>query len=370
MAYPGGILLIGNSVRYLAHSGQAAGIPVVGVDAFGDDDMRAACVRHYRAAAMTPYALLDAIPDSVLDAGLPWSYGAGFEAQPQWLAVLVRRNRRLLGNAPAVLELLAAPRRWHALLDELGIATPPVSHIPPARSAGWLFKPAGGAGGIGVRRVTCDESKGGCGIYQAYVKGPVYSLLFAADGRDSLPLGFNQVSARYPAAGDFRFAAVISGVIAGPRQAATMHAAAQRLTDALGLRGINGIDFVIANGEPLLLDLNVRPPASLELYEQRLQGGGFAAHLAACEGHLPELLHASGAVGLRVVYARRPLKLHDVAWPDGARDLAPAGSRVGAQQPVCTVHLAGPDSATVATRLRELADSVHERLQPFAEEAA
>lgn len=370
MANAGDILVIGNSVRYLAQSGRNAGISVIGVDAFGDDDMRSACLRHHRAAALAPGALLEAVPESVMDSAMAWSYTAGFETQPQWLAMLGRRNPNLLGNAPAVLELLASPRRWYALLHELGIATPLISHIPPPQAAGWLFKPAGGAGGIGVRRLSVNENKEGCGVYQAYVKGPVYSLLFVADGRDSLPIGFNHVLARYPAAGDFRFAAVLGDVAITQRQAATMHAVAQRLTASLGLRGVNGIDFVIANGEPLLLDLNARPPASLELYEQRLQGGGLAAHLTGCRGSLPELLPGGESVGLRVVFARRPLHLGETVWPECARDLTPAGTLVAAHQPVCSVHLAGPDSTTVETRLRELADSVHERLHPFSQEAA
>lgn len=364
------IMLVGNSVRYLAQSAHAAGLAAVGVDAFADDDMCAACRRHYVAGDLGPQALAGAVPDGGMDAGLPWTYTAGFEGAPHVLRTLLRRNRRLLGNDPSVLELLADRRRWFSLLSDLDVSVPAVRFTAPGNPSGWLFKPAGGAGGVGVRRAVSDEFPQASGFFQAFVKGPVRSLLFAADGHDIAVIGFNSVLARYPAAGDFRFAAVIGGLAMTGRQSAAMQLAAQRLTRALGLRGINGIDFVLDGGEPRLIDLNARPPASLELYERWLPGGGLACHLAACNGVLPKVVRATGSVGLRIVYTRRVLRLGEVSWPSGVRDRPPAGSRLAVHQPVCSVHVEGPDALTVEARLREAADAVHEQLHPFAEEAA
>lgn len=370
MATPASLLLIGNTVRYLAQSARAAGLDVCAVDAFGDDDLQHPDTAVQRAAAVDPQALCAAVPAAALDSGMRWVYGAGFEAAPQVLQALLRRNRHLLGNEPRVLELLNDPARLLALLAELGIAQPPTQLARPACVDGWLYKPAGRCGGVGVCRAAEHTNAASAGYYQAFTKGPLCSLLFAADGQRVQPIGFNRLLARYPAAGDFRFAAAISGFQPDPTQHARMLQVAQRLTRALGLRGVNGLDFVLHRGQPLLLELNARPTATLELYERVLPGGGLRCHIDACDGALQTPRTPAQVQGLQIVYARRDLQIGAVGWPSWVSDRPTAGSRVASHEPLCSVHASGTDSGAVAARLRQAADELHQLLTPFAMEAA
>lgn len=362
------LLLAGSSVRYLAQSAAAAGIPVVGIDTFADLDMRLACRQFHRAASTG--ALVQAVQESGVDDATSWSYAAGFECDPAALERLVRRRRNLLGNDPGVLQLLADARRFFTLLGELDIAHPRVLHERPRDTGGWLHKAGARFGGLGVRFAKDASPFDGPSHYQEFLNGPQCSLLFAADGCDIVVIGFNRLMARYPAAGDFRFAGAVSGYEPSEAQAQRMTLAAQRLTRALGLRGVNGLDFVVHNGVPKLLELNARPPATLELYEPMFHEGGLGCHLEACRGRLPELLPRAAVAGLRIVYARRAIGLGTVDWPAWASDRPPAGQEVAADAPLCTVHAQGSDLEAVTAQLRERVDAVHGLVRSYAERAA
>lgn len=366
------IVIVGNSVRYLAQSAHAAGVAVTAVDGFGDADTRAASTRFQRAHGLSPRRLLDAARDAMAGHGSDWVYGAGFESGPSELLALARQNRHVVGNDPSTLQLLGDPARLFSLLQELDIPHPETRLEAAGIGTGWLLKPAGGYGGLGVRLYAAvrpqavDESA----YLQRFVNGTLCSLLFVADGADLEVIGFNRMLVRYPAAGDFRFAGVINGFSPEDVVKRGMLTAARRLTRALGLRGVNGIDFVIHQGRPLLIDLNARPTAALELYENALPLGGYLCHVAACQGELTPTPVLRGVHGMRIVYTRQALCITDVEWPEWVTDRPMRSEFIPADQPLCTVHAQGADMATVDGRLRERVDSVYQLLAACNECAA
>jgi uncharacterized protein len=371
MALGTDLLLVGNSVRYLAESGHRAGLALAGLDGYADQDTRAACA-HCDASPPADPRWAERAAALAAPGQVRWTYGAGFEASPDDLGRLERQYGAPLGNDPGLFALLADPVRWFGLLERLGIRYPETRFDAADDPAGWLEKSAAGCGGLAVRRAghqighqighrvgnECIGDMTGTGprVYQRYLRGALCSLTFAADGRAMMPFGFNRLHACFPAAGDFRFAGVVSGYLPGREQAATMLAVARRLTVELGLRGINGIDFVIHRGQPRLLDLNARPPASLELYEERLRHGGLVAHLDASSGRLPVVRPDDGARGLRILYARcRPGAL-PATWPDWLRDRPVSVAAVEPDQPLCSIHASARTPEAVEALLRERAD--------------
>lgn len=350
------LVVVGNCVRYLAQSGARAGLAVTGLDGFADQDMRAACGR-WDSARPDAADLQDRASSLFPPGDARWTYGAGFESGPGVLQRLARRHGPPLGNDPDLLAQLADPRRWFALLDRLGIRHPETRHEPVEDPADWLDKPAAGCGGVSVRRAGDGDGEAPSRVYQRYLRGPLCSLTFAADGHAMMPLGFNRLHACFPAAGDFRFAGVVSGYLPGRELAAEMLDTARRLTTALGLRGINGIDFVIHRQEPWLLDLNARPPASLELYEERLRHGGLVAHLDACNGRLPPVRpNRDGVRGMRILYAQGPVTALPTDWPDWLRDRPASAAAVVPGEPLCSLHASGGSPEAVEALLRERAD--------------
>lgn len=373
MVVPPPLLIVANSARYLAQSALIAGRSAVVVDAFADRDTRQAAMRWCRATAATPRSLVAAAREfdqAVSGSVSSWVYGAGLEAAPELLDAVSDHPNRLCGNRPEILRLAGSPAPWIALLEQLQIDFPETRLAPPGEPRGWLFKPSGGCGGIGVQPASWPRPAAKRGCFQRRIRGHLVSLLFAADGRDVRVLGYNELFARRPDLGDFRYAGAIGA--AAPRGGAVrvMRRAAQRLTSTLGLRGINGLDFVLQGDAALLLELNARPPATLELYEPALPNGGLGAHLEACAGDLPAPRADDLARGHRLLYASTDLTVPAFDWPEWCSDRPLSGSRVAAGAPLCSVRASGIDRNQVKQSLRTRAAQILRLIESSTEEAA
>jgi len=362
-------IVVGNSVRYLAQSGRRAGLSIVSVDAFADMDTQEAVERFRIADCPSPRALKACMRGTDPRETHSWSYGAGFENDPDALSDIARLKRKPAGNTADVLRLLGDPERYFHLLRELGISFPEITSTAHGHLDYWLFKASRRQGGLQVWLAEQVPS-GVHGYFQKRMTGDLCSLLFAADGRDIQVLGFNQLEARDEKRGDFRFSRLVSGYVPPEQNTVQMCNAAERLTRALGLRGINGLDFVLCEGQAYLLDVNARPPASLELYEHVLPDGGLVTHLSACEGRLPKPLTELPRQGLEVLYARRDSRIGNVAWPEWLRDRPMPGTRIAGGSPLCTVHATAQTADGIRARLKRRADAAYLLIETFSEVAA
>ncbi len=81
------LILVGASVRAAARSAQIAGIPVIGIDLFGDTDTIAACQSHLRVSRFDQAAqIAENIPATeVMQVG-------GFEGENRLLGALQKRH--------------------------------------------------------------------------------------------------------------------------------------------------------------------------------------------------------------------------------------------------------------------------------------
>jgi predicted ATP-grasp superfamily ATP-dependent carboligase len=367
------LLVIANSARYLAAAAGRAGLRVSVIDAFGDLDTRARTRHFQHAASMGAEALADAALRLSEQPGAPRRllYGAGFDGRPDQLRRL-RQGFEILGNDADALERVASPRPLFALLGALGIPFPPVSDTAPANPAGWLVKRLASSGGLGVR----DAAQAGVDLpadayFQRAVAGLPVSALFAADGRSVRMLGYSRLRSLALPGTPFVYAGALSWPTppTGMQRAATTYA--RRLTSALGLRGINGIDLLLPSAgdqaqrsgahEPLLLELNARPPATLELHEALKGCCGLLTHLDAVAGQLPSAApfdpqaDAPAVRGLKVLYARQPLRVPALDWPSWCCDRPAPGTEIRAGEPICSLRASGGCEADVETRLDERA---------------
>jgi predicted ATP-grasp superfamily ATP-dependent carboligase len=359
-------LVVSASGRALARSAGRQGIRVVVLDLFNDVDTRALAVasracagRHgrFHRARLLQAARELAPTDGY--AGLV--VGSGLEGRPALLQAL-SRQAPLLGNASETVVRVKDPEFFFPLLDRLAICHPEVRMTVPRNPQGWLAKRVGGAGGAHVRQAHLGWPRKERRYFQRFQPGRVMSALFLADGKRARVVGFNeQWTVALTRAARFAYGgAVTVDDIAQPVRAVVSHAA-ERLTGALGLHGLNGLDFILAGDRPCVLELNPRPTATLDLYDDAVPGGLFAQHLAACVGRLE-----MGAVprdwsrAHAIVYAscawRVPLTFD---WPEWTTDIPAAGSLITGGAPVCTVHAQGESMRSA----RELVLARHERMQ-------
>ncbi|MEI9901306.1 MAG: ATP-grasp domain-containing protein [Hyphomicrobium sp.] len=113
----------------------------------------------------------------------------------------------------------------------------------------------------------------------------------------------------------YRYGGAVGPVELPPGIEDRMRAAAAKLCAALGLIGLVSFDFLIAGDTPYLLEVNPRPSATLDVFDDAA-GTLFKAHLAACAGAAPPLPAADGARAAVILYADEgPLLVQPIAWP-------------------------------------------------------
>lgn len=343
------LLVAGYSARVLAQSARRGGWNVVAVDCFGDRDLAEAVptrsVRGDLGAAYAPEALVDLARSFEADSVV---YTGGLENHGEVVAALAR-DRELLGNDPLVLRRVRDWRLLRVLFEEEAIPFPQTlfpGEETGAREGRWLSKPVGGAGGTGLRIYGGERLREGR-LLQEFLPGPPASATFLCDGRRSRLLGLTEQLVGHRALTEKPFAwcgNVFPLDISGEGRR-LLERVGDVLARAFGLKGLNGVDFIVAERDgrrwPLPVEINPRPAASLEILESAWGGSLFPLHVAACRGSLPDgdLAFREGFWGKAVVYARRSLHVScsDDWYDRNRRDIPHDGESVAAGSPVCTL---------------------------------
>jgi predicted ATP-grasp superfamily ATP-dependent carboligase len=373
-ASTGSVLIVGFTTRALAESASRAGYSCRSVDAFGDLDQKSRVEniglsrdlgRPYSAAA-------------VVAIGRRWAtasaaYVGNLENHPSAVRRLAL-GRQLLGNSPATLLRARDPVALAEVVRRAGGRVPLTLQPGHTRNASggvpWLRKPRRGGGGSGVKEWKPGEPLTPHELVQERIEGMLASVAFVADGRRAALLGISRGLAGDPAFGarGHRYCGSVYPFSAESALLERLSAIAGALTGAFGLVGLNGIDFVLREGEPYVLEINPRYSASMELIERGGRCSVFEAHVAACGGALPSLdtTPMPEVLGKAILYARRNVVVGDTGrWlsRDDLRDVPFPGERVRRGHPVCTVFARGADSVTCYARLVAAASALEQQLE-------
>jgi predicted ATP-grasp superfamily ATP-dependent carboligase len=385
------LLLAGASVRALARSALAgaaarARFPggILAVDSFADHDLatdpRVTAVSIARdlglprTTAGLGRALIRLGSAGTTWNGLAWT--GGLENRPALLRRLARRAP-LFGNPPSVVAAVRNAGLLFAALHAAGLRHPELPGLDAAPRDGrrWLFKHRRTAGGRGVREAAPGERRRPGEDLQERLEGVPGSIAFVADGRDARLLGATEqlldVSASAAATesrNPFRYA----GNVAGPFETllstatrATLARAAAGVTARFGLRGLNGLDYILTPDGPAFLEVNPRFTASMEILEELAGVSFFDLHLEALDGSLPHPAKTAGGaprqtsawMGKGILYADTAIEAPDpgLLEPLGVRDRPHRGERFDIGQPICTLIVAacGRDACRAALRARE-----------------
>lgn len=346
------LVVIAVSGRALAHSAAKRGRPIVVLDAFGDRDTRAVaavvCVAVDAGVALDPDRLLSALDREAHGAELDIIIGGGLERMP-YLASRIEACGRLYANQASTVAALKDPEVGIALMRATGWHVPITQRAPPSDPHGWLQKEAGGAGGMHVRRAGA-RPLGRDTYFQRVVHGRPMSVTFLADGERAYLLGFNWL--RLATSGEAQFC--YGGAIGGIHLPLALHDRVQACLDRLvrltGLRGLAGIDFVRDGDSLIALEINPRPTATFELYDDDFADGLVDWHMTSFERAIPDFdarlrERSHRCRGLGIVYAQRAIEVPNGAeFPAWCRDLPCAGSTIAAGAPVLSVYAESTDA--------------------------
>ena len=362
------VLVAALSGRGLAASARRAGYLPLVADAFGDSDtaehaVAARCVADaarigFRAKPV--FAALAALESAVATLPIGLVLGSGFEDRPKLIAALSRRYR-LIGNGAETVTRAKSPSGLFALLDTLGIAHPATQLAPPKDARGWLSKRIGGSGGTHVVPASSAESSPRR-YFQRCLAGVPHSVLAVA-ASDGVHIG--GISRQWTVGSGprpYRYGGAVGPVQLPPAVDAAMRAAVARVSSALDLVGLVAFDFILAGDEPFLIEVNPRPSATLDVFDDA-DGALFAAHLAACAGRPPQLPVQQGVRAAAILYADQgPLTAAPLAWPDWAADRPAPGTRVPRYRPIATVFAAEATAEAAFDSCRGRLDELAEML--------
>ncbi len=369
------------SARALTEAAAREGFGVVALDVFGDLDTCRAATRWQSIGApqllqLDGALLLDALSQIARnDEAQGWIAGSGFEGQPELLGA-GHRLLPLIGNDAATVRRVRDPYAFFGALDAHGVAHPPVRYDAPPDARGWLRKDFAGCGGWQVQRA---EDAGNDALrktqyLQRWHDGAPMSATFIADGRRARMLGCNLQLSREVGQAPFAWRGVIGPLPVSDAVQVQVMAALQALVGAFGLRGLCSLDFLLREPGPRVevLEVNPRPPASLDLYAAH----GLPvidAHLRACDSGGLDAVPTMPPLpprGSAVVFARHDMMLGPAAaqWLAAqahVQDVPPRASSFLAQAPVCSVSAAGDDIAAVQEQLQQRADALLGALETF-----
>ena len=388
------LVVAGLSARMLAQSARAAAYGVDAIDLFGDLDTRAAA-SHWSSAGVPAGlefdgrrllgALAAAASRHAPARVVGWVAGNGFEGRPDLLqqgqAVLP-----LLGNSADTVRRVRDPATFFERLRALGIPQPELALEPP-RGEGWLVKDAGSSGGLHVERFRhalqgAEPRPGSRRYFQREVAGEPMSALFLADGRRACMLGFSRQLVAALGERPFVHRGCVGPVALPAAVAQRLAGLLDALVEAFELRGLNSLDFLLAGDEFVVLELNPRPSASMAVHEAAPAGGLMAAHVAACSGHgLASPADVCGVRGFELLFAPRDVivtlaqerAMAARAW---CHDRPAAYTRIGCEQPLCSVSASAADETSLMrllaqrrTEILALMERQHDRSERRPEHA-
>lgn len=354
------LLIAAVSGRALAQSARRAGFTPLVADFFADEDTKEAAHacrklpggirRGFRRQTLCPAleALAKLAPSPIL--GLV--YGAGFEDRPELLRPAAGRWP-LLGTDAATVQRLKSPEHFFSELDRLGIAHPPTANAPQSRKISWLAKKRGGAGGSHIvpsrlARPTANV------YYQQHVEGYAVSALFIANGSGARVLGFSEQWTAPQAPSPWRYGGAVCPAAISAELGRQMSAAVLTVARSFAIKGLASADFLVRDGEPLLIEINPRPGATLDIFDRGAKPL-LRLHIEALrDGKLPSrLLRFHDAMASSIVYAEcggpTPAGME---WPSWVADRPKPLEWIDKNRPICTV-LARAATAAQARRLAE-----------------
>ncbi len=364
------ILVMGYSARALASSAARAGFAPLSVDVFGDEDTRETSLASVTLeGGLSDGLTLDKIRSAVerlihVHKPIGLVYGAGFEHQPETIAAIEQRTQ-VFGNDAGILKRAKDPLTLARLCEANAIRHPSIAFDPPDRPGLWLMKRRGGAGGAHI--VPADDPSRALDdcYFQRRVAGENMSALFLASEGKAEMIGLSvQWTAPTPTS-PFRYGGAAGPLHIEPAQAQEIARSVAAIAHEFELVGLNSVDFLVSDDAIWLLEVNPRPGATLDIFES-YEAPLFARHVAACEGRLAPTSASFAFKAAEAVYAPCDIVIGDGRnWPDWAVDRSPPGTRIAADDPLCTVLGSG---ATVDLA-RACAGELARRIIALVEEA-
>jgi uncharacterized protein len=171
------------------------------------------------------------------------------------------------------------------------------------------------------------------------VKGRAVSALFVANGSDAQVLGFSEQWTAPSKRSLWRYGGAVRPAALPAGLVRAMTSAVKRVARAFEFNGLGSADFMVSDEEPLLLEINPRPGATLDIFDSDVTPLLKVHFEAVMQGKLPRQgLKFPDAMASAIVYAKSRVAVPSrVAWPDWVADRPNSSQWIDKNRPICTV---------------------------------
>ncbi len=354
------LLVIGFSVRHIACSAARAGHYVVAADAFCDLDLCKCASEAFLLSQEVAMQSLQTLAEKVSPDAIVLGPGLE-EARVQGFKVL---------NNPPEKAALVSDKLWLARwLERRGFPFIKTQTSVEGIDFPAVIKPRKGAGGVGCRLVGSRADLGledGL-IIQELIEGRPGSVSAIGNGREARAIATNEqiIGATFAGAEDFRYSGNITPLEPDCPELAEM---AEEIITELRLVGTNGVDFLLTEKGPVVVEVNPRFQGSLDTVELSTGMNVFKAHMEAFQGVLPELPLPvpSRSAGRIIFYAREDLRIGPRLFleglVDGLTDIPRPGSLIKKSDPVASILAMGANRTDVLKLLMDRAAELNRAL--------
>ncbi len=360
-------LILSISANALVASASRAGISVYTIDCFSDLDTAEKSLGLFQLRMQNSFSdlaeiekIIQSIPE-VEFAGVV--IGSGFEQEPELLTELACYCR-IYANSPDVIQTCSDPELLFPLLKKNDIIFPDVRYSKPDDQSEWLLKQKGACGGGHIRRYENTTVIDDQHYLQRFCQGDHYSVNFLAAGGQVNIIGCNKTWCSQHSVDEFSYGGAISRHMFEPGIILRLQNILDILTTEIGLVGLCGIDFILTdNNKVVLLDINPRPTASLELYDDP-SGDLFTTHMQAFEQQTLGSLPVSSVIKAHeIIYSQKEFEIPtQFTWPDWVICRPKSGTLIKTGQPVCTVLAEGVNPDEILSCLGQRTEQIRQNL--------
>ncbi|MDE2506948.1 MAG: ATP-grasp domain-containing protein, partial [Planctomycetota bacterium] len=308
--------IVGASTRAAAFSALRAGLSPRCADLFADLDLMSAAIAVRVDIHNYPSRLrsLERIQPAA-----PFLYTGGLENEPDLIDDLAS-CRELWGNPGNVLRAARDPSRVAEVARSVGLPVPTLAFdargLP--RDGSWLRKPRRSSGGVELTPLVHQEelNDDGSFFFQERIPGLDASAIFLGDGCSARLVAVTRQLLGRPGA-PFAYVGNVGPWPVTNTTRSLLERLGGAVTSEFSLRGLFGIDFILSDGVPWLIEVNPRYTASVEVIEHALGISLLANHARVFNSTAPIRMRDPRMqprfVGKRVLFARRSLIAPDLS---------------------------------------------------------
>jgi predicted ATP-grasp superfamily ATP-dependent carboligase len=139
---------------------------------------------------------------------------------------------------------------------------------------------------------------------------------------------------------------------------------AEDIVAELELVGSNGVDFLLTDDGPVVVEVNPRFQGSLDSVELATGQNIFQAHLQSFSKVLPERMKMPClSAGRAIIYASRDMQIVEDLSATWARDVPGHGCKIGKDDPILSILAAGKGRKEVLALLTKRAASLRRKME-------